>query len=58
MEQIVHIPDIPSIHPDQQPTVDVIALFIDPKVANTPVRLYSIQFSSKHVFGYSVCPHC
>lgn len=45
--QIVHIPDIPSIPPDQQPTVDVIASFIDPKVANTLVRyLFSIQFSS------------
>ncbi|XP_062025330.1 tRNA-specific adenosine deaminase TAD3 isoform X1 [Rosa rugosa] len=36
--EIVHVPDNPPIPPDQQPTVDVIASVIDPKVANTLVR--------------------
>ncbi|KAF3440952.1 hypothetical protein FNV43_RR19238 [Rhamnella rubrinervis] len=36
--QIIHVPEKPPIPPDQQPTVDVFASVIEPKLANTLVR--------------------
>lgn len=36
--QILYIPDKPPIPPNQQPTVNVFASIIDPKLANTLIR--------------------
>ncbi|KAG6656242.1 hypothetical protein CIPAW_04G008700 [Carya illinoinensis] len=36
--QILHVPDKPPIPPGQQPTVNVLASVIEPKIANTLVR--------------------
>jgi tRNA-specific adenosine deaminase 3 len=42
--EILYIPDKPPIPPHQQPTVDVFASIIDPKLANTLIRLLSIPY--------------
>lgn len=36
--EIIHIPEKPPVSPTHQPTVDVLASVIDPKLANTLVR--------------------
>ncbi|XP_010252376.1 PREDICTED: probable inactive tRNA-specific adenosine deaminase-like protein 3 isoform X2 [Nelumbo nucifera] len=36
--EIIHIPDKPPVPPNQQPTADVFASVIEPKLANTIVR--------------------
>lgn len=36
--QIIHIPNKPAIPPNQQPTVNVFASMVEPKLANTIIR--------------------
>lgn len=36
--QIIHIPNKPAVPPNQQPTVNVFASMVEPKLANTIIR--------------------
>ncbi|RVW31791.1 hypothetical protein CK203_099463 [Vitis vinifera] len=44
--EIIHIPEKPPVSPTHQPTVDVLASVIDPKLANTLVRWFLLFYCS------------